>query len=294
MPSSHYRVLKLRDKSMCLSLRKGMSTRPTSAQSGSWIHILDHRPWVHCWKLWISPSLFKIPGDLIRMRDILVGKDLGKDYFLSWLLFWNWIISYSATGLCFLILFLHLLLTPSPFSFSPCFPNMISLIWLLFAFIFGFLCSHFFPLSLFLAIYPYPRVRGKRYKFYEKSLSYLAHSRFSHVQLCVTLWTVACQAPLSIGFSKARILEWIALSSKGSSWCRDRKNLWCLLHCRQILYPLSSLRRPMIWPSTFKSSIRIWYLVSDHFKWSCQLSEKEKVKGGEWIWKVLKRRGWSL
>ena len=27
-------------------------------------------------------------------------------------------------------------------------------------------------------------------------------SRFSHVQLFVTLWTIACQAPLSIGFSK--------------------------------------------------------------------------------------------
>ena len=27
-------------------------------------------------------------------------------------------------------------------------------------------------------------------------------SRFSHVQLSVTLWTVACQAPLSMGFSR--------------------------------------------------------------------------------------------
>ena len=27
-------------------------------------------------------------------------------------------------------------------------------------------------------------------------------SRFSHVQLFATLWTVACQAPLSIGFSR--------------------------------------------------------------------------------------------
>ena len=27
-------------------------------------------------------------------------------------------------------------------------------------------------------------------------------SRFSRVQLCVTLWTVACQAPLSMGFSR--------------------------------------------------------------------------------------------
>ena len=27
-------------------------------------------------------------------------------------------------------------------------------------------------------------------------------SQFSHVQLLVTVWTVACQAPLSIGFSR--------------------------------------------------------------------------------------------
>ena len=26
----------------------------------------------------------------------------------------------------------------------------------------------------------------------------------SHVQFCVTLWTVACQAPLSMGFSEAK------------------------------------------------------------------------------------------
>ena len=27
-------------------------------------------------------------------------------------------------------------------------------------------------------------------------------SRFSHIQLCVNLWTVACQVPLSMGFSR--------------------------------------------------------------------------------------------
>ena len=119
--------------------------------------------------------------------------------------------------------FLHLLLTPSPLSFSPCFPNMISLIWLLFAFIFGFLCSHFFPISfLFLAIYP--RVREKRHKFYQKSWiiwPVRAHSVASVMSDSVNLWTVACQAPLPIGFSKARILEWVALPSRGSSRCRD-------------------------------------------------------------------------
>ena len=43
-------------------------------------------------------------------------------------------------------------------------------------------------------------------------------SRFSRVSLLATLWTVAHQAPLSMGFSRQRILEWVAISSsKGSS-----------------------------------------------------------------------------
>ena len=36
-------------------------------------------------------------------------------------------------------------------------------------------------------------------------------------------WTVARQAPLSMGFFQGRILEWVAISSsRGSSWPRDR------------------------------------------------------------------------
>ena len=46
--------------------------------------------------------------------------------------------------------------------------------------------------------------------------------RFNHVQLFATLWTVACQALLSMGILQARILEWVAVpSSRGSSQLRD-------------------------------------------------------------------------
>ena len=39
----------------------------------------------------------------------------------------------------------------------------------------------------------------------------------------VSSWTVACQAPRSMGFSRQRILEWVAIPfSRGSSWPRDR------------------------------------------------------------------------
>ena len=40
-------------------------------------------------------------------------------------------------------------------------------------------------------------------------------SHFSHIQLFATLWTIALQAPLSMRFSKARILEWVAMPFSG-------------------------------------------------------------------------------
>ena len=40
----------------------------------------------------------------------------------------------------------------------------------------------------------------------------------SRVRLFVTLWTVAHQAPLSMGILQAKILEWVAMpTSRGSS-----------------------------------------------------------------------------
>ena len=63
-------------------------------------------------------------------------------------------------------------------------------------------------------------------------------SCFSHVQLFAMLWTVALQAPLSMGIPQARILKWVAMStSRGSSWTQGSNP--GLLHCRHILYHLS-------------------------------------------------------
>ena len=43
------------------------------------------------------------------------------------------------------------------------------------------------------------------------------------VQLIATLWTVACQAPLSVRILQTRILEWVAMpSSRGSPRPRDQ------------------------------------------------------------------------
>ena len=54
----------------------------------------------------------------------------------------------------------------------------------------------------------------------------------------MTPWTIACQAPLSLGIIQARILEWVAMpSSRGSSQPRDRTQV-CHIAGR-ILYRLS-------------------------------------------------------
>ena len=65
-------------------------------------------------------------------------------------------------------------------------------------------------------------------------------SCLSHDQLFVTLWTVACEAPLSMGILQARTPEWVAMpSSRKSSHSGSSPCLLGLLHCRQILYHLS-------------------------------------------------------
>ena len=51
----------------------------------------------------------------------------------------------------------------------------------------------------------------------------------SYVQLFATLWTVAHQAPLSMGILQARKLEWVAISfSRGSSRVRDPTCVSCI------------------------------------------------------------------
>ena len=51
----------------------------------------------------------------------------------------------------------------------------------------------------------------------------------SHVRLSATSWTAAHEAPLSMGFFPARILEWVAISfSRGSSRPRDWTWVFCV------------------------------------------------------------------
>ena len=53
-----------------------------------------------------------------------------------------------------------------------------------------------------------------------------ALSRFSHARLCAKPCTIACQAPLSMGFPRQKLLERVAMPpSRGSSQSRD----WTLI-----------------------------------------------------------------
>ena len=69
-------------------------------------------------------------------------------------------------------------------------------------------------------------------------------SCFSRVQLCVTLWTVACQAPL-----QARILEWGCHALLQGIFLTQGLNLRLLhlLHWQAFSLPLAPLGKPVLW-----------------------------------------------
>ena len=59
--------------------------------------------------------------------------------------------------------------------------------------------------------------------YFKVNLCCVCLDTLSCVQLFATPWTVACQAPLSMGILQTRILESVVMpSSKGSSQPRDQ------------------------------------------------------------------------
>ena len=59
-------------------------------------------------------------------------------------------------------------------------------------------------------------------------LNHMHAELLSRVKLSATPWTVACQAPPSMGILQARILEWVATSSsRGSSQLREQAPVSC-------------------------------------------------------------------
>ena len=69
-------------------------------------------------------------------------------------------------------------------------------------------------------------------------------SHFSHVQLFVTPWTVAHQAPLSMGISRQE--SWSGLSCPLPGMFLTQELNPCSLHCRQMLHCSSTREAPII------------------------------------------------
>ena len=104
--------------------------------------------------------------------------------------------------------------------------------------------------------------------FWQTSHSYVqvcVLSCFSRVRLFVTLWIIACQAPLSMGLSRQEwILGWVAMPySRGISQPRDQTWASCV-SCigRQVLYHYHHLGSPtlMIAHNNSASPHSLWYL----------------------------------
>ena len=100
----------------------------------------------------------------------------------------------------------------------------------------------------------------------------------SHVQLFATPWTVAHQAFLSMGFSKARILDWVAIPfSRGYYWCRDQTLVSCI-----------EVRVFTIWAS-------IWIRVIPNSSSQTQpwpsSRQLEAAESGPWWWEPLRLTG---
>ena len=78
----------------------------------------------------------------------------------------------------------------------------------------------------------------------------------SRVRLFATPWTVAHQAPLSMGFSSQEY--WSGLSFPSPGDLPDPVIEPGLCHCRQILYHLSHQGSPIIYTVSYKLSLGEW------------------------------------
>ena len=106
-------------------------------------------------------------------------------------------------------------------------------------------------------------------------------SRFSLVRLCVTLWTVARPAPLSMGFLQARILEWVAmLSSRVFPTQGLSPRLLCLLLWQVDSLPPAPPEKPSGWVPNSLDGMG-WLSVKVSWK-RCHLSQDLRLKDSGW------------
>ena len=109
-------------------------------------------------------------------------------------------------------------------------------------------------------------------------LSCCVLGHFSRVWLFATPWTVACQAPLPVGFFRQQY--WIAMPfSRGSSQPRDRTHVSYVSHLRQ-------LGSPFLLQLLEKAELHTWLVL--YFYWLV-LTKLWKIamRGSQKVWEEL-------
>ena len=100
-------------------------------------------------------------------------------------------------------------------------------------------------------------------------------SNFSHIQLCLTPWTVACQAPLSMGFSRQEYWNGLPFLPPGDLPNPGIKpaslislvlpgEFFTTTATNVIQSPQSSIRRCFIVPLDFVSLFIVFFFISSH------------------------------
>ena len=91
----------------------------------------------------------------------------------------------------------------------------------------------------------------------------------SNVQLFTTPWTVACHAPLSIGFFRQEYWSGFPFPPPGNLPSPGMEH--GSLHCRQILYQLNHHRSPLLF-SAIKWEIFLTHTVREQIKLRCKIT----------------------
>ena len=108
-----------------------------------------------------------------------------------------------------------------------------------------------------------------------------------------TPWTVACRAPLSMGFPKKAYWSGLPfLSLRGSFWPKDQTRVpyiaGGLLHCRPIRNKLSHQGNPSIQESDTK------YRLPRRLRWQRICLQCRRPGINPWVRKISWRREWQL
>ena len=114
----------------------------------------------------------------------------------------------------------------------------------------------------------------------------LLTSRFSRVQLCVTLWTAAHQAPLSTEFSRHEYWRGLPFTSPKESWALKNWWLWTVVLEETLESPLDWKEIQPVHPKGDQSWISLEVLMlklklqySGHLMWRSDSLEKTQMLG---------------